>query len=137
MLKILSNARRNILKEKRKTEKNKRESHISRLALEWMTRFLEKILPDNGGWRFFAKPVGLDLDSRCAEGLREAAYLCLIFFCDDKLAEYRRYSMIPIVGGLFLAVAFNRPKKPPKKGALRYLPQARTPEAKPQELNMS
>jgi hypothetical protein len=54
------------LKEKLKTEKNKKESLVKRLAMEGLTRFFEKILPDEGRWRFFEKPVGLDLDRPCA-----------------------------------------------------------------------
>ena len=63
MLKFLSTAHRDISKEK-KNEKKRKQS--IRLAMAGMARFFEKILPDRGGWRFFQKPVGLDLDRPCA-----------------------------------------------------------------------
>ena len=64
-----------------------------------LSRFLEKILPIEKSlnerinimrWRFFAKPVGLDLD-RLARGLEEATYICNLFYFKLNYYTFKFY----------------------------------------------
>jgi hypothetical protein len=57
---LLATLRTDIFKREKKKGKKRKEKALIKVGGGGLTRFLGKILPR--GWRFFSKPVGLDLD---------------------------------------------------------------------------
>ena len=58
---MLATLRSFIFKREKKKGEKRKEKALEKACLGGLSRFLEKILPR--GWRFFSKPVGLDLDN--------------------------------------------------------------------------
>jgi hypothetical protein len=58
---LLAALRTDIFKREKKKGKKRKEKALDKVGGDWVSRFLGKILP--AGWRFFSKPVGLDLDN--------------------------------------------------------------------------
>jgi hypothetical protein len=56
---MLAALRTDIFKREKKKGKKRKEKALFQAGGEGLSRFLRKILPV--GWRFFSKPVGLDL----------------------------------------------------------------------------
>jgi len=57
---LLAALRIYFFKREKKKGKKRKEKALEKAGVARLSRFLEKILPV--GWRFFSKPVGLDLD---------------------------------------------------------------------------
>tara|TARA_R110002111_G_scaffold261056_1_gene333334 strand:- start:640 stop:888 length:249 start_codon:yes stop_codon:yes gene_type:complete len=57
---LLAALRTHFFKREKKKGKKRKEKALEKAGGGRLSRFLEKILPE--GWRFFSKPVGLDLD---------------------------------------------------------------------------
>ncbi|MEM6813333.1 MAG: hypothetical protein AAF600_02960 [Bacteroidota bacterium] len=77
---MLALLRTDIFKREKKKGKKRKEKALDMVGVAGLSRFLRKILPK--GWRFFSKPVGLDLD-KPIEGWACATppnFACLVFF---------------------------------------------------------
>jgi hypothetical protein len=57
---LLAALRIHFFKREKKKGKKRKEKALEKAGGGRLSRFLRKILPE--GWRFFSKPVGLDLD---------------------------------------------------------------------------